>query len=146
MNAEQGAAALDSALKQASVPALIAFVNESKSTRDMFVLFILFLKKCNQKHASLRCVCKSVAHESTPLFVSRNLLQTFADSLPKLPQDVHMKTALQALTILQVQFVVSPVITQNFVCLFVSTRFGRQPRMVAFEEQVAVIREKLADL
>ncbi|KAG2554061.1 hypothetical protein PVAP13_9KG638600 [Panicum virgatum] len=59
--------------------------------------------------------------DEVPLVVSRQLLQTFAQDLGKLESDAQKEVAHYALTQIQ-------------------------PRVVSFEEQVVVIREKLADL
>ncbi|KAK3148095.1 hypothetical protein QOZ80_3BG0290680 [Eleusine coracana subsp. coracana] len=59
--------------------------------------------------------------DEVPLVVSRQLLQTFAQDLGKLESDAQKEVAHYALTQIQ-------------------------PRVVSFEEQVVVIREKLAEL
>lgn len=60
--------------------------------------------------------------EDTPLVISRQVLQTFAQALKDLPTpDLHKTVATYALSKLQ-------------------------PRVVAFEEQVSIIREHLADV
>ncbi|XP_062210228.1 COP9 signalosome complex subunit 4-like [Phragmites australis] len=59
--------------------------------------------------------------DEMPLVVSRQLLQTFAQDLGKLESDAQEEVAHYALTQIQ-------------------------PRVVSFEEQVVVIREKLAEL
>uniref|UniRef100_A0A0D9VQS0 COP9 signalosome complex subunit 4 n=1 Tax=Leersia perrieri TaxID=77586 RepID=A0A0D9VQS0_9ORYZ len=59
--------------------------------------------------------------DEVPLVVSRQLLQTFAQELGKLEPDAQKEVAHYALTQIQ-------------------------PRVVSFEEQVVVIREKLAEL
>ncbi|KAJ1298366.1 hypothetical protein BS78_01G447300 [Paspalum vaginatum] len=59
--------------------------------------------------------------DEVPLVVSRQLLQTFAQDLGKLDSDAQKEVAHYALTQIQ-------------------------PRVVSFEEQVVVIREKLAEL
>uniref|UniRef100_A0A453IR76 PSMD12/CSN4-like N-terminal domain-containing protein n=1 Tax=Aegilops tauschii subsp. strangulata TaxID=200361 RepID=A0A453IR76_AEGTS len=59
--------------------------------------------------------------DEVPLVVSRQLLQTFAQELGKLEPDSQKEVAHYALTQIQ-------------------------PRVVSFEEQVVVIREKLAEL
>jgi len=59
--------------------------------------------------------------EKTPLVISRTLLQAFATNLTKLPSQVHKEIAHFALEKIQ-------------------------PRVVAFEEQVSVIRVNLAKL
>lgn len=59
--------------------------------------------------------------EDTPLVISRQILQVFAQSLKELPPEVHKTVATHALAKLQ-------------------------PRVVAFEEQVSIIREHLAAL
>ncbi|VAI08770.1 unnamed protein product [Triticum turgidum subsp. durum] len=62
-----------------------------------------------------------VVSDEVPLVVSRQLLQTFAQELGKLEPDSQKEVAHYALTQIQ-------------------------PRVVSFEEQVVVIREKLAEL
>ncbi|KAF5830942.1 hypothetical protein DUNSADRAFT_13825 [Dunaliella salina] len=57
--------------------------------------------------------------ESVPLVLSRHLLQVFAQGIGSLPPEVHKPVAKEALQRVQ-------------------------PRMVSFEEQVAIIRESLA--
>jgi COP9 signalosome complex subunit 4 len=59
--------------------------------------------------------------ERTPLVISRTMLQHFAVLLPKLPEELHTEVANYALEKIQ-------------------------PRVVAFEEQVSVIRLNLATL
>ncbi|XP_020393264.1 COP9 signalosome complex subunit 4 isoform X2 [Zea mays] len=63
----------------------------------------------------------AVVSDEVPLVVSRQLLQTFAQDLGKLESDAQKEVAHYALTQIQ-------------------------PRVVSFEEQVVVIREKLAEL
>eukprot|EP01119_Soliformovum_irregulare_P005515 TRINITY_DN17270_c0_g1_i1.p1 TRINITY_DN17270_c0_g1~~TRINITY_DN17270_c0_g1_i1.p1 ORF type:complete len:389 (+),score=123.92 TRINITY_DN17270_c0_g1_i1:68-1234(+) len=67
----------------------------------------------------LKKFVEHMVEESTPLVISRTLLQAFAVSLPQLPADLHKEIALFALEKIQ-------------------------PRVVAFEEQVSVIRLDLA--
>jgi COP9 signalosome complex subunit 4 len=59
--------------------------------------------------------------EDTPLVISRQILQNFAQILQELPTELHKTVATHALTKLQ-------------------------PRVVAFEEQVSIIREHLASV
>ncbi|VAI08769.1 unnamed protein product [Triticum turgidum subsp. durum] len=66
-------------------------------------------------------VASAVVSDEVPLVVSRQLLQTFAQELGKLEPDSQKEVAHYALTQIQ-------------------------PRVVSFEEQVVVIREKLAEL
>lgn len=60
-----------------------------------------------------------VANESTPLVISRVVLQEYATSLPKLEAEQHVKVAQVAIEKIQ-------------------------PRVVAFEDQISIIRENLS--
>eukprot|EP01116_Phalansterium_solitarium_P015836 TRINITY_DN353_c1_g1_i12.p1 TRINITY_DN353_c1_g1~~TRINITY_DN353_c1_g1_i12.p1 ORF type:complete len:417 (+),score=127.58 TRINITY_DN353_c1_g1_i12:67-1251(+) len=71
--------------------------------------------------AGLKEFANHMLDDKTPLVISRTLLQAFASSLPLLPAEEHMQIAHYALERIQ-------------------------PRVVAFEEQVSVIRLDLAKL
>ncbi|KAK6143380.1 hypothetical protein DH2020_023728 [Rehmannia glutinosa] len=68
-----------------------------------------------------RIVCTSVLSDDVPLVVSRQLLQTFAQELGRLEPEFQKEIAHYTLNQIQ-------------------------PRVVSFEEQVLIIREKLAEL
>jgi len=78
-----------------------------------------FVKGKQQKE--LKEFVEHMLEEKTPLVVSRPLLQNFAVALPTLPPDVHKDIAHFALEKIQ-------------------------PRGIAFEEQISVIRVNLAKL
>jgi len=69
----------------------------------------------------LRAFIDHMLEDATPLVISRTLLQAFAQALPTLGPDLHKEIGHYALEKIQ-------------------------PRVVAFEEQVSVIRVNLADL
>lgn len=71
---------------------------------------------CNELTFAL---ISQVAAESTPLVISRVVLSEFASLLPKLEADLHVKIAQVAIEKIQ-------------------------PRVVAFEDQISVIRENLS--
>jgi len=74
-----------------------------------------------QDKKSLELFVMHMLEEKTPLVISRTLLQAFAVSLPKLPAELHKQIAHFALEKIQL-------------------------RVVAFEEQVTVIRQNLANI
>lgn len=74
------------------------------------------LVRCNELTFVL---ISQVANESTPLVISRVVLSEFATILPKLGDDQHVKIA---------QIAIEKI----------------QPRVVAFEDQISVIRENLS--
>jgi len=72
-----------------------------------------------QKAEDFNAFVDHMGSEDTPLVISRQILQNFAQILKDLPTELHKTVATYALTKLQ-------------------------PRVVAFEEQVSIIREHLA--
>jgi len=72
-----------------------------------------------QKAEDFNAFVEHMVSEDTPLVISRQILQNFAQILKDLPTELHKTVATYALTKLQ-------------------------PRVVAFEEQVSIIREHLA--
>jgi len=75
----------------------------------------------NKQADELRSFLDHLADEDTPLVISRQLLSEYADGLAKLPAELHKEVAEYSLSKLE-------------------------GRVVAFEEQVSTIREKLADI
>jgi COP9 signalosome complex subunit 4 len=75
----------------------------------------------NKKGKELKEFVEHMLEEKTPLVVSRPLLQNFAVFIPNLPSDLHKEIAHFALEKIQ-------------------------PRGVAFEEQISIVRVDLATL
>jgi len=89
---------------------------KTKSTKYKELLDSFVSRKKGQE---LKDFVDHMLDEKTPLVISRPLLQSFAHALPSLPPDLHKEIAHFALEKIQ-------------------------PRGVAFEEQVSVVREALA--
>lgn len=97
---------LDEAIQAASIPALNALVDHCKS------LFFIQSWSCY-------LTLFQVVSESTPLVVSRIVLQEFANKVTTLASDVHVEVAKNAIIKIQ-------------------------SRVVAFEEQISILRENLS--
>jgi len=91
---------------------------KAKSTKYKELLDSFIAK---QQAKELKDFVEHMLDEKTPLVISRPLLQNFATTLPGLPAEAHKEVAHFALEKIQ-------------------------PRGVAFEEQISIIRENLAKL
>jgi len=114
-------ATLTSKKEMAAKLTQIAASGDQKSKIQQYRDLLSQLLGAKNQPDDLNAFVDHMVLEDTPLVISRQILQVFAQSLKELPPEVHKTVATHALAKLQ-------------------------PRVVAFEEQVSIIREHLAAL
>eukprot|EP00252_Welwitschia_mirabilis_P006340 TRINITY_DN17193_c0_g2_i1.p1 TRINITY_DN17193_c0_g2~~TRINITY_DN17193_c0_g2_i1.p1 ORF type:complete len:402 (+),score=73.31 TRINITY_DN17193_c0_g2_i1:71-1276(+) len=97
-----------------------AAIGDQRNKIEQYKLILASIIATNNAE-NAKIFINHMVSDAVPLVASRQLLQIFAQDLDKLSPEVHKEVALYALAQIQ-------------------------PRVVSFEEQVAIIREKLAEL